>query len=493
MTFQALLDRAAGASTCQFLNQFGSGLIGYGAYALFAGGPVVAPLAIGSAALLAMNAGCSWDSDAAPTVNDPGPIGDMCWETDGSFNISRIKDGAFVGTFIYNVRRIISSSFLSYNSSTGTTTYEVTYIDSQDGTQKVGSYYTGAGNTIRQDFDSGTCTTQGPGSSPVPDPVDYTDPDTGCNLTVHWEGVAVDSTNTPYPVYRIEPSATLLRTGGIIGGCNFAPVIYVPPGGGGGGGGGTYIPYEGPYPPDPDGKPWWLPLAEAALGGLIGAAAKKILDELTAESVAGKVYRLTSVCETNAAGEPVDLVREVDIPPLSILQGAIYRLDAIEYLLQGLKDFRQPTCLGSSASGQLVSVDFTSDEPSPGGTRPLRKLLRYRDQTDSPLSDHVAHWESFVWQAGPVIVKHINGPWGQVQVWASDADEAKRVIRHAGTIAGVDPDAVGEWRVTSSRDPRYGQPGTMRAATRKSWGGQILQISKRSGPDGLPIVPCDCV
>jgi hypothetical protein len=233
-------------------------------------------------------------------------------------------------------------------------------------------------------------------------------------------------------------------------------------------------------------------LVRSAAGGVAGALVKTLIDQLLEPSVGEKVYRLTSVCETNAAGEPVDLVREVDIPTLSILQAAIYRLDAIEYLLQGLKDFKQPTCIKRPATGQFVSVDFRSDEVSPNGDKALRKTFRYRDQTNTPLPDHTAHWESFVWQAGPVIVKHTGAVWGELQVWASDADEGKRVIRHAGTIAGVDPDTQGEWAVTGSTDPRYGQPGTMRIATRKSWGGQILQISKRPGPDGLPIVPCDC-
>jgi len=79
-----------------------------------------------------------------------------------------------------------------------------------------------------------------------------------------------------------------------------------------------------------------------------------------------------------------------------------------------------------------------------------------------------------------------------LQVWALDADEGRRVIRHAGEIAGVDPDAEGEWLITASDDLRYGQTGTMRLARRRSWDGEILQISKRPGPDGLPTVPCDC-
>jgi len=330
--------------------------------------------------------------------------------------------------------------------------------------------------------------------SPVP-PYVYTDPDDGCQLTVTFEGLVVGAGGETGAGWKIEPTTQQYAGGGIIGGCNFSPVIYYqPPGGGGGGsggGGGFDIPWN-PGPEGPQNEPWWVDLVRSALGGVAGALVKTLIDELLVEQVGGKVYRLTSVCETNAAGEPVDLVREVDIPSVSILQAAIYRLDAIEYLLQGLKDFKQPTCRKLNYQGQLVSVDFKSDEVSPNGDKALRKLFRYRDQTDTPLPDHVAHWESFVWQAGPAIVIHKGAVWGVLKVWAADAEEGKRVIRHAGAIAGVNPDAEGEWEITSSSDPRYGQPGTMRIATRKSWGGQILQISKRPGPDGLPIVPCDC-
>lgn len=488
----AMFDRAAGAAVCNILNSGGNAVLlnGIVAGAMVPGGQL--PALAAGLGLMAINMGCAFDPD-----NGIPPQGTWCTgrtEATGQF-ITR-NDGEHRNFTLYGV----TVATVTDDQAGGRWYYTFEGWNSPDPdaiwTVHDGFYWKSEVSAVRY----GPAFTDQP-SCTLPDPVPvqpstytYVDQSTSCSLDVDFLGWGLLEDGAATPVLKISPTPApqLRSSGGIIQGCNFQPVVYVGGPGGGGDGGGGGGGYTYPWVDGPDDPPWWLPYVEGALGGVVGAAVKALLDKLLEEQVAGKVYRLTSVCETNAAGEPVDLVREVDIPSLSILQGVIYRLDALEYLLQGLKDFRQPTCMGSSATGQLVSVDFMSDEPSPGGTRPLRKLLRYRDQTDSPLPDHVSHWESFVWQAGPVIVKHINGPWGQVQVWASDADEAKRVIRHAGIIAGVDPDAVGEWRVTSSRDPRYGQPGTMRIATRKSWGGQILQISKRPGPDGLPIVPCDC-
>ena len=450
-------------------------------------------MALGAAALLASNAACTWDPAGTPTVDDRGPLGNLCWETDGGMELVQYRNGVETGVTIFNIKRIISSSY-NYDFG-GASVYRVEYERTTGGTD-IGGYtagtdYTGTVHSIAMRFVSGSCTTTGPGDVSPPTPVTYTDTDSSCELTVHWEGVVTDGSGTPQPVYRIEPAATGARAGGgIIQGCNFEPVLYV-----GGGGGGQQPPFTIPIPdnpqPGPDGRPWWLPLVEAALGGIIGAATKKILDELTEESVAGRVYRLTSVCETNDQGEPISQSREVVIPDLSLLQGAIYRLDAIEYLLQGLKDFKQPICRPSKGQGDLVTVHFESDEPSIAGERPLRKTLNYRDQMASDLAAHAAHWENFSWQAGDVIVYHEGATWGKLTVWANSADEGKRVIRHAGTISGVNPDAEGEWAVTHSSSARYGRTGTMRLAKRKSGQGMVLRISKRGTPDGLPIVPVD--
>jgi len=117
--------------------------------------------------------------------------------------------------------------------------------------------------------------------------------------------------------------------------------------------------------------------------------------------------------------------------------------------------------------------------------KPLRKTLTYRDQSGQTLETHTNHWRNFTWEAGPVIVAHQGAPWGQVQVWAKTAAEGKRVIRHAGEVAGVDPDTVGEWYIWSSGSSRYGKQGLMAP---KELGGGAISVTMRAGPNGLPEV-----
>lgn len=119
------------------------------------------------------------------------------------------------------------------------------------------------------------------------------------------------------------------------------------------------------------------------------------------------------------------------------------------------------------------------------GHKPLRKRFRYRDQTGRTLEEHTEHWRGFTWEAGPVCVIHKGAPWGVPQVWAASAAEGMRVLRHAGAIAGVNPDEVGEWVITSSSSPRYGRPGTMAP---KELAPGVISVTKRNGPNGLPEV-----
>jgi hypothetical protein len=117
--------------------------------------------------------------------------------------------------------------------------------------------------------------------------------------------------------------------------------------------------------------------------------------------------------------------------------------------------------------------------------RRVTKTLTYRDQTGANLAAHTEHWRGFVWQAGPVIVTHKDGPWGVVQVWASSIEEGKRVIRHAASIAGVDPDAEGRWEISGTTNPRYGRSATLAPLVLK--GGEI-SVTKREGSSGTPYV-----
>lgn len=310
---------------------------------------------------------------------------------------------------------------------------------------------------------------------------DYTDASTSCVYNYTLQDTWIDSDGYPRFAWAVEGDGNnLLRAncqGGRIAGYVWAPSSndrY------------TYnVDFDGPGSGPPGGPGWIFTPDWGSIAGL--------LLRLMEYNDPGDLYRLISVCETDADGEPVSRSVEVDIPPgfRNPAASARVRFEAMVELMQGLKDFRQPICRAQPSGGDLVTVHFESDAASPNGEKRLRKLFRYRDQMATDLAGHAAHWEDFTWNAGPVIVKHTGANWGELQVWAEDADEGKRVIRHAGTVAGVNPDAEGEWVITDSADPRYGQPGTMRLARRQSAEGEFLRISKRPGPNGLPTVPFD--
>ena len=119
------------------------------------------------------------------------------------------------------------------------------------------------------------------------------------------------------------------------------------------------------------------------------------------------------------------------------------------------------------------------------GSKPLRKTLSYRDQSGQTLETHTEHWRGFTWQAGPIVVTHQGAAWGRVQVWAATAEEGKRVIRHAGEVAGVDPDAEGEWYIHAAVNSRYGKTGLMAP---KELGKGAISVTMRASSNGLPEV-----
>jgi len=112
------------------------------------------------------------------------------------------------------------------------------------------------------------------------------------------------------------------------------------------------------------------------------------------------------------------------------------------------------------------------------------KRFRYRSESSNDLGRLVDHWSDFTWSAGPVCVQHSGSSVGTPQVWASSADEGKRVIRHAFGEAGVNPDQTGKWTVGGSDNPRYGVPGKMRVCTK----GGYYWITERLGSDSRPKV-----
>lgn len=119
------------------------------------------------------------------------------------------------------------------------------------------------------------------------------------------------------------------------------------------------------------------------------------------------------------------------------------------------------------------------------GAKPLRKTLSYRDLNGHTLETHTEHWYGFTWEAGPIVVKHEGARWGRMEVWAATAEEGKRVIRHAGEIAGVNPDEEGEWYIHSVVNSRYGKRGLMGV---KPLGKGAIAVTMRAGSAGLPEV-----
>ena len=199
----------------------------------------------------------------------------------------------------------------------------------------------------------------------------------------------------------------------------------------------------------------------------------------------GTTYLLEGVCETpdDEGNQPV-FSTPIGVQPG--LEAVITRVDALQYLLQAHLGYKTPTCTPEKLpiEGDYRTISFRSDETSPFGKSRLRKRFKYRSQSGLDLGAVVDHWKDFTFTGGPVCVKHTGSSLGSPQVWATSIDEGKRVIRHAGGEAGIDPDQVGQWRVGGSDNPRYGVSDTMRVDTT----GGYYWITARDGSDGRPIV-----
>jgi hypothetical protein len=482
MSFASQLDAAAAATTCQVLQNAGGALVGYGAVSLVAGGAGLIPLALGSAALLASNYGCTWD----PSGTAGGGIcNNWCQATDGSMSLiySYTPGGSTAGQVRTNIRRItgcVEDSTNQYGGVTWTLFYEDTAgnngaVPFTEGRQDNGSQARYHDMVVV----SGTCTE--PPAPFNPGPYNYTDPDTACSIDVTWLGVGVDSTGFPRPIYKIEPGAQARQGGGIIGGCNFEPVIYV--GGGNGGEPPVYGPWDPTWPDFPPvGTPPWIDFVNDLIGGVVGGIIADQLTKLFETPYPAGTREIYAACNYKEDGSPETF--SVTFPEENYQDRVLTSLNAIVDFQQQILLWRTPTCSGGgqSVTGEAVSINWVSDEYSAAGGNRIRKLLTYFDQVGSTLEQTVAHWKDFTWNAGPVIVSCVGTPLGKPQVWANSVDEAKRVIQHAATIAGVDLTKA-EWMVGSPRSTRYGETGLMRVHRS---GNGTLGITKRDGPSGLP-------
>jgi len=490
-SFQSVLGDAAGGALCNLLTAYGDSAPFLAAVALAEPTPVgeAATVAAGLATLAA-SVGCQWDMDK------PGPPVDIGWEGCSEFSIG---EGWLYGDDKLLLRNVQALNYIDYTepqptSPPGITTYDIGYVNVENGQTLVVSITTETVEQWRLEPRPGAvCDKPAPGPlpPPQPDPYIHTDTASGCEIKVDFKGWAVESAGTVGGVWQMQPAAqTEQASGGVIGGCNFLPTIYYDNGGSGGGGGQGPIsfPVPDPVPPDTD-TPWWAPILAGAAAGAAGAAVEKALDALFDPIFPGGSYSVDGVCEVDSNGDPMPVTYSSNYPPGKAFAAIIDRLDALGDLPNYSKQLRQPTCMGCVKQGAPVTIHFESIEPSSNGMHTLRKQLTYYDQTGSPLQVHASHWKDFSWEAGPFVVTHQGANWGKLVVWGATAEEGKRVIRHAGDVAGINPDSSGYWHVHESSAPRYGRSGTMRVEVRpkRGNGDRYLMVTKRDSPKGLPL------
>jgi hypothetical protein len=288
-----------------------------------------------------------------------------------------------------------------------------------------------------------------------------------------------DGTGNVQPVFVMEPAAELRANGGaIIGECNFSPTVVV-----GGGGDGNEPPRTYPMPPDePGGDEWWKAIARGAAAGLAEFVVEQAMEALFGNQAEAS-FTLVAPCNKDEEGNPSTYT--VEFPSQSYSTRMLAWQVASADLLQQHLNWKTPICHEKpQLEGDWVTLRFESDEPSPNSNRVIRKLLRYRSKSGAELGSITDYWRGFTWTTGPVIVTHADAWWGQPKCWAVSADEGKRVLRHAAGEAGLDPDQVGRWIISGSRDPRYGVSLPVKFADLD--GGPW--VTQRDGPSGPALI-----
>ena len=111
--------------------------------------------------------------------------------------------------------------------------------------------------------------------------------------------------------------------------------------------------------------------------------------------------------------------------------------------------------------------------------RALRKKLSYRLPVDAmgvsaALLSMQEHWRDFTWETGPWVVKWLSDDWPQIQVWAKNVGEGRRVVGHALAHMGARV-KDGCWQSAYVSDDRYGRVTRVRATI----------VSARQGPHGV--------
>jgi hypothetical protein len=490
MSFAEGLAQATAASVCNWLNSGGSSLAAtfIGAGTFF---PPTSAAARGAAlGLLALDYGCSFNPNSGvPNENYNGFIGCTQAPPGGYLTLHPVtQDGRELSTGAQTFLSI-SMAKVTHRDAEGII-YDLDGVGS-DGVPVVirGRAWRLAGPpyNLKANPVGGACAGAPPqfgGSLP---PRTFVTNE-GCTLNVDFESWLMGPDGMVKPVVKISSATAPFASGGVVGGCYFEPIVYV-----GGGGSGGDPPWWAPWvptPPGSDGKPWWLKLLESVGDAAMEAVIGKVIEDLMEPALPEVKYTLASVCEVDADGLATQRYVERTIPAGRGLPAIAQRIDMLQYIAQGLKDFRQPTCPREDTrprfTGEEVTVRFESKEPSPYSAMRLRKNLRYRRQNGTDLAYHTQAWWNFEWRSGSCQVISTGLPWGRPQVWASTEAEGKRVIRRAADLAGVNlEDPRHKWVVNRSTDPRTGVAGEMKTkllADGQPW------VTERLGPDGPPFV-----
>ena len=501
-----LLDRAAGATTCNLLSIGGGSLATAGFVGIVAGGPVMLPLAAGAAMLLAANYGCG-----------EMPLGDAaesqlegCTQvaTRGALQVHWVDGTTFdafnVNHFLYGEGQDcqkITRATIERVDAGGQQPWWIHLEWRGESGQEYGSFgdykfsTEEAARTVKWSIRpfNDDCTGTSDGPPPLPpemfEPQPYTDEVTNCNFNITFQGLAQPVPDGPVkPVYLLQ-QGTSRAAGGVMGGCNWPDTIFMPGDGGAGGGGEppVYIPVpdDGPLPDGPDGVPWW---AKPLLGAATNAALTLIgqsLEKLSIPPMEAGSYTMVAPCDFDAEGNPE--ARTWTFEKTTQMGRLLMHQVALMDMVQQHLVWKTPTCGDEGqqpGEGDWRTISFRSDKTSPYGKSRLRKRFRYRSTSGWSYDDLILHWKDFVWKSGPVVVKHLGSSWGTPQVWAATADEGKRVIRHAAGEAGIDPDQVGRWSISGSGSPRLGVSDTMRVETK----GGYFWITARDGSDARPLV-----
>lgn len=499
-------DRVVNAAACTTLSQLGGSLVNAGAWTALTGvgaKPAVAAIGLGSLSNLAAAALCP--ETEVGEGSPPDGIGGCYVMQEGGWGQIEVRSNSSdtwgqIDSFSSSRDATeITETRLYYSVAVGKWIWYVKWNRRGGGASDSNNVrYDNESDAIRAQFRirpiSGSCQTSPGDPTPMPpgfdDPVQVTDPETNCNYTVTLQGfMRPTADQLARPVYVVESTPNTRSGGRIVGGCNFEPHIVI----GGGGDGGNQPPYPPtpvPFPipgPGPDGEPWWLPLVRGAVAGVVAGATEEALEQLLDQPLPATSISINAACEYKENGDPEEFT--YNFPEQKYQDRVLDALTAQVEFAQQFHLWKTPICGGNTKPVLFLhwrSITFESDEYTDNGNRRCVKRFRYRGSAPGDVVELANYWKDFEWDTGDVIVSHTGTPVGDPQVWAASESEGKRVLRHAFAEAGVDPDQSGEWRVSSTANPRF---GVARRVKLKRIDGAWSATARR-GSSGSPEAAC---